>query len=290
MGRVLHHRDAEPGPDVVLAALAARQWGVVTRRQLAAIGIERGAVARRVAAGRLHRLHRGVYAVGHTALRKEARWLAAVLACGDGAALSHRSAAALWGIRPTASARIEVSVPRSRDGVAGVVVHRPRRLTPDDVTEKDGIPATTPARTLHDLACLLRPAALERAQARAQRMGLVSHHEHAALTRSPLEARLLTLIRAAGLPEPEVNAWLTFGGGEEWQVDFLWRAQRVIAEADGRRDHDTGRAFEADRRRDQTALVAGFVPVRFTHRQVTTDPASVTRTLRALLGPVASRA
>lgn len=273
-----------------MGALAARQSGVVTRTQLLALGVGDGAIRHRLRTGWLLRLHRGVYAVGHTALRKEGRWLAAILACGQGAVLSHRSAAALWGIRPSASARIEVSVPRSRDGVAGVVVHRPRRLTPDDVTEKDGIPATTPARTLHDLARLVSPAEIERAQARAQRMGLVSHHEHAALTRSPLERRLLTLIRAAGLPEPEVNAWMTFGGGEEWQVDFLWRAQRVIAEADGRRDHDTGRAFEADRRRDQTALVAGFVPVRFTHRQVTTDPASVTRTLRALLGPVASRA
>jgi very-short-patch-repair endonuclease len=273
-----------------VGSLAEKQWGVVTRTQLLALGVGEGAIRHRLRTGWLIRVHRGVYALGHTALRKEGRWLAAVLACGEGAVLSHRSAAALWGLRATAAQRIEVSVPRSRDGIAGVAVHRPRRLAPDEVTEKDGIPATTPTRTLHDLQRLLTPDEIERARAQAHRMGLVTGHERAAFTRSPLEARLLTLIRAAGLPEPEVNAWMTFGGGEEQQVDFLWRAQRVIAEADGRRDHDTGRAVEADRRRDQTALVAGFVPVRFTHRQVTTDPASVTRTLRALLGPVASRA
>src|SRR4051794_32206741 len=146
-----------------LAEIAARQHGVVSIRQLAALGLDREAVRRRVADGRLHPLHRGVYAVGHTRLTREGRWMAAVLRCGPGAALSHRSAAALWRIRPTAAALIDVTVPRNRGHKPrrGIVVHRPRR--PPVVTVRYAIAVTTPTQTLIDLSSVLPRSALERA-------------------------------------------------------------------------------------------------------------------------------
>jgi predicted transcriptional regulator of viral defense system len=138
--------------DVEIAALAGRQHGVVERSQLEAMGLGRGAIAHRVAAGRLHRVHRGVYAVGHPLLTANGYRMAPVLACGPGAALSHASAAALWEIRATRATRIDVSVPTAagRGTRKGVRVHRATSLRPDEVTEKAGIRVTTPARTLLD--------------------------------------------------------------------------------------------------------------------------------------------
>src|SRR4051812_25632030 len=155
-------------PDAAVAALAGRQHGVVARRQLAALGLRSAAIDRRVAAGRLHPIHRGVYAVGHTVLALRGRWMAAVLAAGPEAVLSHRAAAALWAIRP--GTWIEVTAPHAprRRGIVG---HR-GTVAPDERTVRDGIPVTTVARTLLDLAAILEPRLLERAMDEAEHAGL----------------------------------------------------------------------------------------------------------------------
>ena len=149
-------------PDALIAALAGRQHGVVARRQLVALGLGPDAIDQRLQRGLLHRLHRGVYAVGHPRVTREGRWMAAVLTAGPGAVLSHRSAAALWGIRPTASARIEIAVPKQLRPRPNLLPHC-AVLPPDERTTRNGIPVTTAARTLFDLATVLKPNELERA-------------------------------------------------------------------------------------------------------------------------------
>src|SRR4051794_25526633 len=141
--------------------------------QLRELGLMEGALRHRVRAGQLRRMYRGVYAVGHTALRREGHWMAAVLACGPAAVLSHISAAALWGIRQTAAAVVHVSAPRGRHGHPGIKLHRPRALPPHEVTDHDGIPTTTPERTLRDLQPLLPLGDYERAVARAEQQRLI---------------------------------------------------------------------------------------------------------------------
>lgn len=284
-----------------LAALVARQHGVVARRELLSIGYSAGAVDAWLRTGRLHRLHQGVYAVGHPVLTPEGRWLAAVLACGPGAVLSHRSAAALWGIGVGDRGRVDVTVPRTRRGPAGVAVRRARRLDADETTTLRGIPATTLPRTLADLADVLAervlaraiheaevahapsPRALEAAAARTHgRRGsgvLARAVGEPDRTRSELERRFRRLCDDHGLPRPAVNATVA-----RLEVDFLWPDVRVVAETDGWAFHRTRTAFEADRERDQSLARAGYRVLRFTHRQVVARPAEVAATLRAALG------
>ncbi len=281
----------EPTPSwVAIGELATAQWGVVAGGQLRARGVSQDVIERWARTGRLHRMYRGVYAVGHTALRREAHWMAAVLACGEGAVLSHTSAAALWAIRRTAATRVHVSAPRGRHGHPGIALHRPRRLHRDDVTEKDGIATTTPERTLRDLAVVLSPDGFERAVARAEQARLVeagAFMPEAKLTESEAERLLLELVRSAGLPEPAVNVWLPVG---EIKVDFLWRAHGVVVEIDGFATHGTRRAFETDRARDQALAAAGYRTLRFTYRQLTAHASAVQRTLHRVLGPSCSSA
>jgi predicted transcriptional regulator of viral defense system len=148
-----------------LARLAERQWGVITRAQLVATGLGDRGIAAWVRSGRVRRLHRGVYAFGHDRLRREGLWFAAVTACGPGAALSHRSAAQIWEVRQSDSALIDVTVPSQNGRIRrkGIRIHRSGRLAPDEVTSRDGIPVTTVARTLLDLADVLDLQALRRA-------------------------------------------------------------------------------------------------------------------------------
>ena len=245
-----------PDLDRRLAGLAARQHGVVSRDDLRTIGFTDGMIKGRVASGRLHRLYRGVYAVGHTVLNREGRFLAAVMACGPDAALSHRSAATLWGIRPTDAARIDVTVPRT-SGVRSsrrIVVHRP--TAPARTTTKDAIPLTTPGQTLADLALALPRRALEKAAESAEalrlhvtvpdghpgakRLAQASAHDLTRTARSPLEDAFLELCEAHGIPRPLVN---TVVGGH--QVDFCWPEQRVIVETDGHAHHGTRAALRA---------------------------------------------
>jgi predicted transcriptional regulator of viral defense system len=155
-----------------IADLADRQHGVVAHRQLVALGIGKAAVQRRARAGRLHRLHRGVYAVGHRRVSAHGHWMAAVLAYGPTALLSHRSAATLWGIRPTSASRADVTVDgRTRHHQHGIVLHLPRHLHPEDRVVRDAIPITSIARTLLDLAPVLQPGHLRRALNESERLG-----------------------------------------------------------------------------------------------------------------------
>jgi very-short-patch-repair endonuclease len=283
--------------------IAGKQHGVISLAQLAAAGLSPSATRRRAASGRLVRLHRGVFAVGHGAVSVNGRRLAAVLACGAGAALSHRSAAALWGLRRWSGAN-EVSFP-SQAGQAprGIALHRCRSLKAVDVTEVDEIPCTTVARTLLDLAAAGdRPsliaaitraeelriydgaaveAVLERAQgkrgARLLREVLAGWSDDR--TRSHFERELLAFLRRERLPRPEVNAWITVEN-RTLQPDFMWPGQRVILETDGYATHGTRKAFGDDRRRDQLLTRNGWTTLRAAYRQLDRDLA---QTLRLLL-------
>jgi hypothetical protein len=293
-----------PG-DRGIAALAARQYGVVASWQLLALGLSRGAISRRVAAARLHPVHRGVYAVGHSALAGPGRLMAAVLAHGPTALLSHRSGAGWLGILPDHRSVIDVTVPtRSRGTRAGVVVHCVRRLHPDDRTVVDGIPVTSLARTLLDVAETEPLRRLERAFEEAERQrlfdlralellcersrgrrgvrplrALMAQAIEPPATRSELERRFLDVCRDAGLPAPAMNVVVA---GHD--VDAAWLDRRLVVELDSRAFHHTRTAFEADRVRDGVLQVAGQRVLRVTHRRLETEPHAVVATVRALLG------
>ena len=296
-----YQRELSPPPAAeTLAALVAHQHGVVSRKQLRELGHSDSGIDWWVRTRRLHRMHRGVYAVGHTAVTPEGRWMAAVLACGPGAVLSHRSAAALWGIRP-ASKVPEVTAPRTRRGPSGVRVHRPRNLRPDEWTTLKGIPTTTLPRTLADLADVLSERelgraihdaevehaladrALNRAASRANGRRGSGRLQRAVgaerdPTRSELERRFVALCEEHGLPQPAVNTRIA-----GFEVDFAWPERGVVAETDGWTYHRTRQAFEHDRTRDQALTRAGHRVLRFTHRQVESAAADVAATLRAAL-------
>jgi very-short-patch-repair endonuclease/predicted transcriptional regulator of viral defense system len=302
---------------VAIARVAERQHTVVSLTELKALGLGKAAAAKRAASGRLRRIHRGVYAVGHGRLTREGHWMAAVLACGPKAVLSHRSAAALWGLRSDNRAKTDVSVPsRSARSRPGIDVHRSMTLAPSDCTTHDGIPCTTVARTLLDLAEVLNRRGLERAIERAEVLRLfdlravqdvlarangrrgaavlravLARLGEPALTEHELEERFLGLCRIARLPTPEVNAWLDIDDDPAVKADFLWRRERVIVETDGYETHGTRQAFERDRLRDQRLKRAGYEPLRFTWRQVAERPGWVSETVAALVarGAVGAR-
>jgi hypothetical protein len=286
-----------------LAALAAGQWGVVSAAQLAALGFSAAGVTRRVQAGRLHRVHRGVYAVGHRSLAVQGRWLAAVLACGPGAVLSHRSAAAHWNLLATSATRVDVTAARGRHGAPGIRLHRSRSLDAQDTTAHQTIPTTTVARTMLDLAAIVPAHRLERALAQAERLRLYDdaaltqiierangHRGRQALqeavaqdpafTRSDLEARLLALTRAHGLPPPLVNHILAAPDHARLEVDFCWPTHQLIVETDTYATHGTRHAFEHDRRKDAALAAAGYTVIRFTDQ---TAPTEIEARLHSLL-------
>jgi very-short-patch-repair endonuclease len=235
-----------------------------------------------------------VYAVGHSALREEGCWLAAVLACGEGTVPSHRSAAALWGIFPSgraaerdrASGRsvdraidVTVSGGGGRAKRRGIYLHRSRTLLSSDCTVQRAIPVTTPARTLDDLRRVVTPkkfaAAVREAEFLRLPIGKRFGIDH---TRTELEGRLLALCRRHRLATPRVNARVG-----RFVVDFAWPKQRLIVEADGWESHRTRSAFEEDRARDARLKVLGYEVLRFTWRQIHSDPVQVAATIRALL-------
>ena len=301
----MHDMDAKGDPDRRIAELAEVQYGVVSLAQLYALGLGRGAIAHRVKAGRLHRVHRGVYAVGHRRVSREGWWLAAVLACGDGARLSGVAAGAHWDLRPSDAEIVDVSVPSraARKPRSGIRVHRPRTFDELDGTVHERIPVTAVPLTLIDLGERISPAAHARAVERAELLELfdlvaiddalarhpgrqgsrrlaavLASYRDDVVTRSDLEAMFLALCATYGVPAPAVNARV-----EGLEVDFLWREQRLVAETDGLRHHGTSAAFERDRVRDAQLLVAGFRVVRFTYRQVRDEPARVAQTLLRLI-------
>jgi predicted transcriptional regulator of viral defense system len=189
-----------------MAAIASRQHGIVTRAQLAAIGIDKSGITRRIDAGRLHRLHRGVYAVGHRSLSWRGRWLAAVLAAGDGAVLSHSSAAALWQyLRPVPGpVHVTVAAAVRRSSRPGLAIHRSRTLSRTDITHRHGIAVTNPWRTISDVRDELTPYLFRRALRQAELAGHhVPHLTVTKRTRSDLELLFLSLCERHGLPRPE---------------------------------------------------------------------------------------
>ena len=285
--------------DEAIAALAECQHGVVARRQLIALGLGRRAIAHRLECGRLHLIHRGVYAVGHRVLSVRGRWMAAVLACREGAVLSHQSAAALWSIGGTARTRIDVTAPRDLRPRPGLHPHR-AVLPADEITVLDGIPTTTPARTLLDLAAVVPRRTLERALDEAEILRLPGPHtlldrypgrrgaanlrtllitsRSPTPTRTELEDRFLTFVDDHGLPRPATNCVVDI-----YEVDAVWRDARLIVELDGFATHGTRRGFERDRARDRRLTVAGWRVIRLTWRHLA-DGEALARELRALLG------
>jgi Transcriptional regulator, AbiEi antitoxin/Protein of unknown function (DUF559)/AbiEi antitoxin C-terminal domain len=279
-----------------------RQHGVVSRQQLLELGYSSKAIEHRIRQGRLHRIWRGVYAVGRRELSDDGHLMAAVLACGLAAVLSHESAAYRWQIMRRRPDRIQLSVPEpARRSHRGIVVYRSVDLTPDHVTRLSGIPLTVPARTIVDLASRLSSGPLEGVINEADKLGLVSPDELRMtlasvgprkgvgnlgrildrltfrLTDSELERRFLRLVGRAGLPLPETGRWLN-----GFKVDFYWPELGLIVETDGLRYHRNEAQQALDRRRDQAHAAAGLTTLRFTHSQVKFEPEHVIAILRAV--------
>ena len=267
----------------------------------------------RAADCRLYRVYRAVYSlVAPSLLTSKGRYMAAVLACGPGAVLSHRDAAALHDLRPTARTKIDVTVPgRRRVNIPGIDVHTSRTLTTTDITTIDGIPCTSVARTIADLAAVVDRRAVERAIDRAESLeildyrrlravidrnlhtrgarvlnAIIAEYDADAPTESHLEEAFFALCREAGVPLPERQVYIDPGDGEPMvRPDFVWRAQRLVVETDGGRVHRTRRAFESDRRKDQRLVLAGWRVLRITWRQITREPERIKRLIAAALRP-----
>jgi very-short-patch-repair endonuclease len=277
---------------------------VIADWQLLRLGVGRGAIKYWLRSGRLHLVYPGVYAVGHRVLGDQGRLWAAVLACGSGAVISHRSAAKVWGIRPNNRKPIDVTVPgRSRHKRKGIDVHRVRHLDPRDVTKRDGIPVTTLARTLLDLAEVVPQNQVRRAINEADYQKLFDLRAvnevlsrsngrrgqkplRSALiavvpgerTRSDFEEAFLDFCEQRGIPRPKVNQHLD---GRE--VDMLWPESDLIVELDGYQAHSTRRAFEDDRRRDAKQALTELRTIRVTDRWLTREPDALEQTLKAAL-------
>jgi very-short-patch-repair endonuclease len=295
------------GRERAIAALAEAQHGVVTRVQLRTLGLTRHEIDDRLAAGRLHRLYRGVFAVGHRLVSQRGRWLAAVLAAGDGAVLSHTSAAELWELRASKGRWIDVTVPMKRRAPAGVRIHR-TALEPTEITKRGPIPVTTPLRTLLDLSTQLTVPQLEQAIRQAEYRSLATaaslasrlssrHGQRGAKTlrqalrlantgkgrtRSDLEIAFLAFVRNHRLPPPDLNVDLILDG-HEIQADCFWPDHGLIVELDGGAAHMTTQAFYADRARDRKAQAAGLTVIRITWPDLEEDPAGLATDLASCL-------
>ena len=282
---------------ILVAALAGRQHGVISIRQLYKCGMSRAAVHRAVRAGHLHRLHQGVYAVGHLAMDAESHWHAATIACGPLAFLSHGPSAELQKLLRQRGRLVEVTVPsqngRSRRGIR---VHRVATLRRDETGSVDGIPCTSPARTIVDLAAsgsrrelewaikegegkLFSPAEVDRILARHGRcpgapllIELLSLRDPVAgMTRSELEVLFFDLCRRYGMPLPDVNITIV-ANCRKYEVDFTWPSLHLVVETDGRRWHSGRFATDLDERRDRDLTIAGWRIQRLTWRQIVLDP------------------
>jgi Transcriptional regulator, AbiEi antitoxin len=274
-------REQSSTPEARVAAIAGRQHGVVTHEQLAACGIDKSAVTRRVHAGRLHRLHSGVYAVGHRSLSWRGRWLAAVLAAGDGAVLSHTSAAALWEfLRPIKGpAHVTVAAAVRRKSRPGLQIHRSRTLSSSHVTGRHGIAVTTPARTIEDIRGAVEPRLFRRALRQAELAGhRVPHLGLTKRTRSDLELLFLTLCDDHDLPRPLVNHRV-----HGRLVDFYFAHHRLAVETDSWEYHRGSVALEDDRGRDLELRAHGIETRRYTGAQLEAAPEAVAADLRGAL-------
>lgn len=273
--------------------MAERQKGQVTHRQLIDLGVPRTSIEHSLRRGRIYRTFTAVYAVGHRALPPLWREMGAVLACGDGTFVSRHCAGAVWKVRPPASAEVEVTVPYGRSARrAGIRIHRAKGIDPRDLTEHDGVPITTPAFTLLEVARDLTFEQFERAfddaltkevMSLAEARDTLTRHEgypgarlfavfarpehELQITRSKAEQLMKALLRNTGLPTPVLN--LRRG---RIIPDFVWRREKVIVEIDGYRTHGTRKAFESDRARDAKLAAQGWIVLRFTWRQLTEAP------------------
>jgi hypothetical protein len=288
---------------MAIGALAEAQHGVVSRRQLAGEGLGQGAIDYRLAIGQLHRIHRGVFAVGHSRLSQHGRWMAAVLSCGTAALLSHRSAGVLWGVAPYSGRWIDVTAPSTRRRDRGRIAVHGCRLAAEDRAERGGIPVTSVARTLFDLAEIVDARRLERAFESADRLQLldvnavdqVVHRNPgrrslrhlltllpslrpAPATRSELERLFLNVCAEAGLPAPVVNA--TVAG---YEVDAYWPNHDLVVELDGYEFHRSRAAFERDRVRDAALQAAGHRVLRITYRRLVDEPTAIAGLIQRFL-------
>jgi very-short-patch-repair endonuclease len=299
------------GEDRAIFELARRQHGVVGRGQLVDLGLSEANIEYRLRVDRLHAIHRGVYGIGPLQ-SKLARWMAAILHAGSVAVLSHRSAAELWGLVSGFTAPIHLTASSGRRQREGLRFHRPQ--CPDDErTTVERIPVTTVPRTLLDCASTMSARQLERMINEAD---VLRYHDRLSLpdllhryprrsgsrklwealrkrnagstrTRSEIEELLVELVDELGLQRPEFNVQIEVDG-ETFEIDALWRAERVVIELDGRQFHDTPLAFERDRRRDRKLIAAGWRPVRITWRQITAERAVVGRDLTTMLASAAA--
>jgi very-short-patch-repair endonuclease/predicted transcriptional regulator of viral defense system len=286
-----------------VAELAQRQYGLVTYRQLRRLGFSSGKVGRSSQALRLHRVHRGVYCVGHAVLPDRGRCLAAAMACGRGAVVSHRAAAWLWGLLPGCPRTIDVTVPQHGARRAGIELHHSSTLVPEEHGKFGPIPATALPRTLLDLAATTSPRLTWNAVDRAERRDLLHlgeidamlkrrrGHRGAARLRVALsiyrepgffrarsERLLRRLVKKAGLPQPLINTWV-----DRFEIDVYWEEERFAVEVDGWEAHRTRRAFENDRLRQEEMKLAGIDVVRISARRIEQRPGEVGRNLALLL-------
>ena len=305
-------RTGSAPPGVVMARIATRQHGVVSRAQILALGVSDSWLKRALASGRLHEVHRGVYAVGHSRLTQRGRWMAAVLAGGQAAALGYWDAAALLAIADPRSGRVHVIVPGpSGHRRPGIAMHRTRFLPPDHLTEVDGIPVTTAHRTLLDLAGVAGAKPLRYAVEGADREGLLDVAELVHLcdnspgrrgtgrlrrialeqrgpiarTKSRPERAFLRPCMRRGLPEPLVNTML-----HGYEVDFHWPEARLVVEVDSYTYHRSWAQRRRDIARDADLKARGYEVLRYLEEQVIEDEDRVFSQVTALLGSVGSRA
>jgi hypothetical protein len=296
-------------PDRRIAGLAARRHNVVTIGELRGVGLDDGEIKYRLRVGRLHQQHRGVYSVGTSSLTLHGRFLAAVLALGKGAVLSHRSAAALWGLRRLRGSEeeVDVSVARALKKRPGIRPRFMQSLDPADVTARDGIPVTTVARTLLDLADDVPLRQVRRATNEALvqrritvpllyrqlgkasgRRGATAFHSliaDAAPTRSELEDVTLEFLARHGLPRPGTNVEVA-----GWEVDFFFPELRLVIEADSERFHDNALARAQDARKEASLEAHGYRVVRLRWSDVTRDERRTARRLARICAAPTSRA
>lgn len=290
-----------------MAALARQQHGVVARRQLLEIGITGRAIDRRRERGQLHEVFRGVYVFGSRRISRKGRWMAAVLAAGEGALLSHRSAGRLWRLLPPGGEQVEVTCQPGRVIRRKGIVGHELVVAEDEWEVVDGIPVTAPFRTIFDLATCLTTRELERAWHEALVRGLTArvslpmllerypgHRGNrnlralleskapVGITRNDFEEAFLALVDAYGLPRPRMNADLAVRG-RFFEIDSLWEVERVAVELDSRRIHATPRNFESDKQRDRILVAEGWRTMRVTWRQLQEEPEAIAADLHLAL-------
>jgi very-short-patch-repair endonuclease len=290
-----------------MTELARRQHGAVARGQLLDLGFSRKAIAGRLQRGLLHEVFLGVYVVGARRISRKGRWMAAVLAGGEGVVLSHRSAARLWRLLPPASERIDLVCPPGRVVRRKGIVSHESEMRDDEWLVKDGIPVTSPFRTIFDLAATAKMRELERAfhEAEAREVtdrvslpmllerypGRRGNRKVAALlgsgrpigiTRNDFEEAFLALVDAHGLLRPRMNADLAIRG-RFFEIDAFWEAQRLAVELDSRGIHGTRKRFESDRQRDRILMAEGWRTLRITWRQLQEEPEAIVADLRLAL-------